>query len=124
MVLEAPRRVKEPVVQTAPKVVQKQEEGEGKAEDVQCLKAQKEEKECSWFQGSSAGCLQREGKQKQNELLGPRQDEKLLRSEEKQSAKLKGNPWNGRRYLQRTYQIKGQSPKPIKNLPNSTPQNK
>ena len=25
----------------------------------------------------------------------------------KQSAKLKGNRWNGRRYLQTTYQIKG-----------------
>ena len=25
----------------------------------------------------------------------------------KQSAKLKGNQWNGRRYLQTTYQIKG-----------------
>ena len=38
----------------------------------------------------------------------------------KQSAKLKGNRPNGRRYLQMTYQIKGYYPKSRKNLSNST----
>ena len=39
----------------------------------------------------------------------------------KQSAKLKGNQWNRRRYMQMTYQIKSNFPKSIKNLSNSTP---
>ena len=39
----------------------------------------------------------------------------------KETAKLKGNQQNGRRYLQMTYQIKGYYPKSTKNLSNSTP---
>ena len=39
----------------------------------------------------------------------------------KQATKLKGNKWNGRRYLQTTDQIKGYYPKSIKNFSNSTP---
>ena len=42
----------------------------------------------------------------------------------KETAKLKGNQQNGRRYLQMTYQIKGYYPKSIKNLSNSTQENK
>ena len=38
----------------------------------------------------------------------------------KEATKLKGNQQNERRYLKITYQIKGQYPKSIKNLPNST----
>ena len=41
-----------------------------------------------------------------NELLRPHQN-KSSAQQRKQSAKLKGNRQNGRRYLQVTYQIKG-----------------
>ena len=39
----------------------------------------------------------------------------------KQATKLKGNEWNGRRYLQTTDQIKGYYPKSINILSNSAP---
>ena len=39
----------------------------------------------------------------------------------KQSTKLRSNPWNQRRYLQMTLQIKGWYPRSIKNFSNSTP---
>ena len=42
----------------------------------------------------------------------------------KQSAKLKGSLWNGRRYLQMTYQIKGQYPKSIKTYQAQHPKTK
>ena len=38
-----------------------------------------------------------------------------------QSAKLRGSPWNGRRYSQMTLPIKGWYPRSIKNFSNSTP---
>ena len=45
---------------------------------------------------------------------------KASAQQRKQSTKLKGNERNGRRYLQMTYQIKGEYPKSIQNLSNST----
>ena len=60
----------------------------------------------------------RETKAKMNYWDLPHQDKKLLHSEG--NNKTKRQRWNGRRYLQMTYWIKGLYPKSIKNLPNST----
>ena len=46
---------------------------------------------------------------------------KASAQQRKQSTKQRGNPWNRRRYLQMTLQIKGWYPRSIKNFSNSTP---
>lgn len=66
--------------------------------------------------------LQSQGNERQkNELPGLHQDKKILHSigNSRQNQNTTGRMEEG--YLQKTCQIKGQYPKSIENLPNSTP---
>ena len=59
------------------------------------------------------------GNKSKNELLGLHQDKKASAQPRKQSKKLRGSPWNGKRYLQVMLQVKDWYPRSTKNISNS-----